>query len=449
MPYVTIPKDLSRIKNKLVFNLTKRQLISFSLAGGIGIPFYLFSRSVIGGDVAAFLMIALMLPFMAFGVYEKDGQPLEKILYHMIRARFLLPRIRVYQTDNLYSALERQAKIDKEVMEIVYHKQKRKIERKNKSKKEKLIIGGVDARLGRTEKQRLTLAVKKAKRDGKIPKSAQQTIAYQELYPDGLCKVKDKLYTKTMQFSDINYQLARPEDKTQIFELWCDFFNYMDPSIKIQLSFVNEYVNRMDYEKSIDIPKREDGFDDVRREYSEMLSAQLGKGNNGLIRKKYLTFGIYAEDMKTARLRLERIEADLIGNLKALGVKARTLSGLERLKVLHNAFHPGGQEKLRFAWDSIVKTGLSTKDFISPSSFDFRDSKTFQMGSTLGAVSFVQIIAPELNDRMLSDLLNLDSALTVTFHIRSLNQAEAIKAVKRKLTDIEKGKIEEQKKAVR
>lgn len=130
MPYVTIPKDLSRIKNKLVFNLTKRQLINFSLAGGIGIPFYLFSRSVIGGDVAAFLMIALMLPFMAFGVYEKDGQPLEKILYHMIRARFLLPRIRVYQTDNLYSALERQAKIDKEVMEIVYHKQKRKIERK-------------------------------------------------------------------------------------------------------------------------------------------------------------------------------------------------------------------------------------------------------------------------------------------------------------------------------
>lgn len=130
MPYVTIPKDLSRIKNKLVFNLTKRQLISFSLAGGIGIPFYLFSRSVIGGDVAAFLMIALMLPFMAFGVYEKDGQPLEKILYHMIHARFLLPRIRVYQTDNLYSALERQAKIDKEVMEIVYHKQKRKIERK-------------------------------------------------------------------------------------------------------------------------------------------------------------------------------------------------------------------------------------------------------------------------------------------------------------------------------
>ena len=130
MPYVTIPKDLSRIKNKLVFNLTKRQLISFSLAGGIGIPFYLFSRSVIGGDVAAFLMIALMLPFMAFGVYEKDGQPLEKILYHMIRARCLLPRIRVYQTDNLYSALERQAKIDKEVMEIVYHKQKRKSESK-------------------------------------------------------------------------------------------------------------------------------------------------------------------------------------------------------------------------------------------------------------------------------------------------------------------------------
>lgn len=118
MPYVTVPKDLSRVKDKLAFNLTKRQLICFLTAGGIGLPFYLGSRSVIGGDMAAFGMIASMLPCMAFGIYEKDGQPLEKVLYHYIRARFLVPRTRPYRTNNLYSALERQARLDQEVMRL-------------------------------------------------------------------------------------------------------------------------------------------------------------------------------------------------------------------------------------------------------------------------------------------------------------------------------------------
>lgn len=115
MPYVPVPKDLSRVKNKIAFNLTKRQLICFALAGAVGIPFYLSSRSHIGTDVAALCMIGLMLPFFAVGMYEKDGQPLEKIVFHYIRARFLWPGVRPYKTNNLYAALERQAQLDKEV----------------------------------------------------------------------------------------------------------------------------------------------------------------------------------------------------------------------------------------------------------------------------------------------------------------------------------------------
>lgn len=314
---------------------------------------------------------------------------------------------------------------------------------------EKLIIAGPDAKLTGTERRRLAAAVKKAKRDGKIPKTAQQTVPYREMFKDGLCQVNDKLFTKTMQFSDINYQLAQPEDKTQIFESWCDFFNYMDASLWVQLSFLNEYANMQDFQQSIAIPDRGDGYDDVRHEYAEMLTGQLAKGNNGLVKKKYLTFGVEAENAKTARLRMERIEADLRGNFKTLGVKSNSLSGYERLEVLHDAFHPGGKEKFRFAWAGLVKTGLSTKDFICPSSFDFRDGKAFKIGNTWGAASFVQILAPELNDRMLADFLNLDSAIMVNFHIKAVDQAEAIKTIKRKLTDIEKTKIEEQKKAVR
>ena len=114
MPYVSVPKDLTKVKTKLVFNLTKRQLVCFGLGGAIGIPVYLFSRASIGNETAAVLMIGLMLPFFAFGIYEKDGQPLEKIIKNFVNVVFLRPQMRPYRTDNGYAALVRQAEFDKE-----------------------------------------------------------------------------------------------------------------------------------------------------------------------------------------------------------------------------------------------------------------------------------------------------------------------------------------------
>jgi len=281
------------------------------------------------------------------------------------------------------------------------------------------------------------------------PQTAQQSIPYHEMYRDGICRVNDRLYTKTVTFNDINYQLAQNEDKTQIFEAYCDFLNYFDSSINIQLSFLNQRGNLEDFKRSIDIPDQPDDYNPVRREYAGMLKNQLSKGNNGLVKTKYITFGIEAANLKDARMRLERIEADIINNFKVLGVKARPLTGHERLEVLHGQFHPGGRERFRFDWRDIARTGNGTKDYIAPSGFDFRDSRAFRMGDTIGAASFVQIIAPELTDRMLADFLDLDSEVMVNLHIRSIDQAEAIKTIKRKLSDLDKMRIEEQKKAVR
>lgn len=281
------------------------------------------------------------------------------------------------------------------------------------------------------------------------PQTAQQSIPYREMYRDGICRVTDRLYTKTIVFQDITYQLAQNEDKTQIFENYCDFLNYFDSSVSVQLSFINQYGNLKEFQQSIDIPEQEDEYNSIRCEYADMLKNQLAKGNNGLVKTKYITFGIEADSLKAAKPRMERVEADILANFKTMGVKARTLSGLERLEVLHGQLHPGGQEKLRFSWEDIPKTGLSTKDYIAPTSFDFRDGKTFRMEEHYGAVSFLQILAPELTDRMLADFLDLDTAVTVNLHIRSIDQAEAIKTVKRKLSDLDKMKIEEQKKAVR
>lgn len=269
------------------------------------------------------------------------------------------------------------------------------------------------------------------------------------MFPDGVCRVKPGYFTKTIQFQDINYQLNQNEDKTAIFEGWCDFLNYFDSSVKFQLSFMNMAANKDTYGQSIVIPSQDDDFDNIREEYTEMLRNQLARGNNGLIKTKYLTFGIEAANVKEAKPRLDRIETDLLNNFKRLGVAAEPLNGKQRLALMHGMFHIDEHTDFNFEWEWLAPSGLSVKDFIAPSSFEFRNGKEFGVGKKLGAVSFLQILAPELNDRMLADFLDMESSLIVTMHIQSVDQTKAIKTVKRKITDLQKMTIEEQKKAVR
>ena len=269
------------------------------------------------------------------------------------------------------------------------------------------------------------------------------------MWPDGVCRVADSFYTKTVQFQDINYQLSQNEDKSAIFDAWCDFLNYFDSSIRFQFSFLNLSASMESFEQSIYIPPQNDSFDSIRAEYAEMLQNQLAKGNNGLIKTKFLTFGIEADSIKAAKPRLERIENDILNNFKRLGVSAASLNGLERLRLMHDIFHMDDQSRFQFSWDWLAPSGLSTKDFIAPTSFEFKEGRIFRMGRKFGAVSFLQILAPELNDRMLADFLDMESSLIVNMHVQSVDQVAAIKTVKRKITDLDKMKIEEQKKAVR
>ncbi|MDO5545856.1 MAG: ATP-binding protein [Eubacteriales bacterium] len=304
-------------------------------------------------------------------------------------------------------------------------------------------------KLSRSDRKQIEAAIARANRTDRKEKTAQDSIPYQRMWPDGICRVTDTHYTKTIQFQDINYQLSQNEDKTAIFEAWCDFLNYFDSSIQFQLSFLNLSASEDTFARSIDIPPQGDDFDSIREEYTTMLQNQLAKGNNGLVKTKYLTFGIDADNLKTAKPRLERIETDILNNFKRLGVSAGVLNGAERLHQLHSIFHMDEPQPFRFSWDWLAPSGLSTKDFIAPTSFEFRTGTTFHMGRKYGAVSFVQILAPELNDRMLADFLDMESSLIVNLHIQSLDQVKAIKTVKRKITDLDRAKIEEQKKAVR
>ena len=304
-------------------------------------------------------------------------------------------------------------------------------------------------KLSRADRKQIEAAIARANRTDKKKKSAQDSIPYERMWPDGICRVAGSRYTKTIQFQDINYQLSQNEDKTAIFEGWCDFLNYFDSSIQFQLSFLNLAASEETFARAINIPLQGDDFDSIRVEYTTMLQNQLARGNNGLIKTKYLTFGIDADSLKAAKPRLERIETDILNNFKRLGVAAETLDGKARLAQLHGIFHMDEQVPFRFEWEWLAPSGLSTKDFIAPSGFEFRTGKQFRMGKKYGAVSFLQILAPELNDRMLADFLDMESSLIVSLHIQSVDQIKAIKTVKRKITDLDKSKIEEQKKAVR
>ena len=303
--------------------------------------------------------------------------------------------------------------------------------------------------LSRADKKAIDTAIRKAKKEDKKQLSAQDSIPFQQMFRDGICKVSDNYYTKTIRFQDINYQLNQNEDKTAIFDGWSDFLNYFDSSVNFELSFMNLSAKDDSFSRQLIIEPQGDDFDEIRDEYTTMLQDRLSRGNNGLIKTKYITFGIEAENIKAAKPRIERIETDILNNFKKLGVTAEPLNGTERLKVMYDMFHLDASEPFRFSWDWLPKTGLSVKDFIAPSSFEFRNGYSFKVGNKTGRAHFLQILAPELSDRMLADFLDMQSSLIVSMHIQSIDQVKAIKTIKRKITDLDSMKIAEQKKAVR
>ena len=303
--------------------------------------------------------------------------------------------------------------------------------------------------LSKSEREQVKRIIENARRNDGKPRTAQQSIPFERMFPDGICRVTDNYYTKTILFSDINYQLAQKEDQEVIFEEWCSFHNFFDSSVHFEFSFVNRGTDTENIEKKVRIQPKKDGFNNIRNEYYQMIRQKMAQGNNGLTKEKYLTFGIEAESIRLARPRIEHITLDIINNFRRLGVRAVALNGKERLGLMHGIFHMGDEERFRFDWKWLVGSGLSVKDFIAPTGFTFGNGRTFRMGSLYGAMSFLAITASDISDRMLSDFLNMDSSQIVTIHIQSVDQSAAIKAIKGTITELDRSKIEEQKKAVR
>ena len=461
MAYVNMTKDFSEVKKTISgLGLTKRQLAAFLLAAVIGLPIFFLLKPHIGLTYSVMIMAVIVLPFCAAILYKKDGMYMEVHAKYWYETHFVRNTDRPYETNNLYELMQEKERIKKEVEKIVF-------QNKTPAEIEKIKAGGAvqEVRIGKHKKIFVPLAgkidkqtkkelekmVKKARIKGDIPESAQDTIPYKIPYPDGIFESADQYFTQTIAFEDITYQLLDNDPKNMLFERWCRLINYFDPDIHFQFNYGNMEMDKKEYAKEFTIKKQEDAFNVVRKEYSDMLVSQFAKGTNNLKKERYLTFGIHAADYKTANLKLAKISKQIEKHLKKLGSRCRILDGYERLELLFRIFHPATTEKLLWNFDMPVHTGLSSKDFIAPSSFSFKSgpelnaTRYFKSGDRVGAVSHVKIFASDMEDRIISDILSIDSNVWVSIHADTIPRDKALQLAKDNLTGVQAMIINEQK----
>lgn len=465
MAYVNMTRDFSEMKKTLPgFNLTARQLLAFGIGSGIGIPVYLVMHIALGLDITTSLigLSVTAAPVVICLLYRRHGMGIEKYAKFYWETHFVRNTDRPYQTNNLYVLQEEEKKLEKEVERIVFSGKSKKEIAKIKAAgetsevkigKQHITIpmkGPIDQKV----KKELEKAVRKAKIKGEIPESAQDTIPYRVPYEDGIFESAVGYFTQTIAFEDITYQLLDNDPKNVLFERWCTLINYFNPEIHFQFNYGNMEMNKEMYAKDFVIPAQEDAHNLVRKEYSDMLVKQFAKGTNNLKKERYLTYGIYAKDYKNAKLKLTKISKQLEKYLHKFNSRCHVLTGYERLELLFRIFHPASKEKLMWNWDMPVKTGLSSKDFIAPSSFSFKSgsdlnaTKYFRVSDRVGAVSYLQVFASDMEDRIIADVMNLGSNVWISIHSDAMSRKEALDYAKDNVADIQSMIITNQRKAV-
>lgn len=311
---------------------------------------------------------------------------------------------------------------------------------KNKSQKPKIT-------LTKAQQKEIQERMSKLKRRNMNNKSStQNVIPYREMLKDGVCWVDENKFSRTIEFFDTNYELANFEDKNGIFSYWCTLLNYFDNSIDFQFTYENQRQNLDEELEKIRIAEQDDKFNPVRKEYSDMLCYQKKNGNNGFKLRKFLTFTVQEMSLKAAKRKLNAVAEEIINLFAEFDVKAVVLDGRQRLEVLYRSLNPFSNDKFIFDWNLQKYGGYSTKDFIAPTSMQFKGNK-FRINEGVGSITSVDILAGELSDRILTEYLKIGSQVSVNIHIKSFDHLKAMKLVRGKLSDVEKMKIDEQKKA--
>lgn len=283
--------------------------------------------------------------------------------------------------------------------------------------------------------------------DREIPKSVQKTIPYIKAFNNGIFEVKKGYYSKTIEFQDINYQIARQEVQEQFFLDYCSFLNSFDSRVDFQISIINSSVNMRDLEEKLLIGEQNDEFDLFRDEYNEMLRGQISKGRNDIQTRKFITASIMANSEDEASRVLERVEQEVELGLKKMRSSTSSLNLKERLRILHD-FYRGRSSNFNYKPIEHRKYGLLTKDIISPDSFEFKRDHML-IGDKYARSIFLSDLPSFISDRIISELIDFNFDMSLNLNIRSSEPENTLRIINRQITGMESDKINYQKRSIK
>ena len=289
---------------------------------------------------------------------------------------------------------------------------------------------------------------RKSKKSKKIPDTAQKSIPFETMYPDGVCKVNENFYNRMIELSDVNYELLGEADKKDFHKKYKQLINYFDSEVYVQMLLINRRAGTSVLTKRVHLKQAEDGYDHIREEVSHILEEFAIKETNGIVRTRYLLFGIKRESKKEAAGYLKNMEEDIRENFAKLGVKTRSLNGTQRLKVLYEYFNQDIQSPFHFSYANAAACGHGVKDYIAPPVFDFRHSSYLKLGNMHGSMFYVAMLTENLEDDFLAKMMAVDENIAISVHYYNMDPVEAVKLIRQRLSDVQAMKLEKQKEAV-
>lgn len=273
---------------------------------------------------------------------------------------------------------------------------------------------------------------KQNKEEFRIPKTTQDVIPVDTVYKDGIFKIGNR-YTKSYRFLDINYAIASKEEKTGLFLDYGDLLNSFDSSVMVKITVNNHKIDLHKFKEDILIPFKEDGLDEYRKEYNEMLLDKL-KESDDIVQEKYLTLTVFKNNVEEARSYFSRIGTELSSHFAKLGSGCIELNLEERLKILHD-FYRSDESEFNFDMKDNMRKGHSFKDLICPLAPEFKH-KYFKLDDKYGRVLYLSNYPRFIKDSIVSELCNLNKNMMYSMDLISIPTDEAVKEIERKLLGV-------------
>jgi len=294
-----------------------------------------------------------------------------------------------------------------------------------------------------------TKNIKNNKRTKKsaIPKTTQKTVPILNAWDDGIIEMKKGEFSKSFEFLDINYHAAREDNQIDIFAKYCEFLNFFNSTINLQITINNKSINQSEFEKKIMLGKEDNYLDEYREEYNVMLKKQVQKGSNDTEREKYITISIKANDITEARNIFSRLENEITGLFRNMGSYAKIQPINKRLEVIQDVYR--SDDSGNFVYNAeMIKGGMTICDEIAPDSFEFKRDYML-IGNKYARVVFLRSLPSFLSDQFFTELTDFSFNMMTTINIRAIEPENALKMIKRQITGMESNKIEYQRKSVK